>query len=343
MKTIGVLTSGGDAPGMNAAIRAVVRTGCESGMRVLGIRRGYSGLINGDMVEMDLRSVSDIIHRGGTMLYTARCPEFKTEEGIQKAVDVCHETGMEGIVVIGGDGSFRGARDLSLHGIPCVAMPGTIDNDVACCDYTVGYDTAMNTIMDMVDRIRDTTESHDRCSVVEVMGRHCGDIALKAAAGSGAEICLVPEVPWSIQEAADRLSRLIDMGNPRATVVVAEGAWDAMQPADWRRYLIENGAKGIHEDDPISTEKLALLLKYKCKCEARPTVLGYTQRGRTPSAYDSWFAFEAGNLAVNLLRNGIGNQVIGIKDGRVYYLPIIEALKQKREFNLSLYNMINSL
>ena len=184
---------------------------------------------------------------------------------------------------------------------------------------------------------------HKACSVVEVMGRHCGDIALKAAAGSGAEICLVPEVPWSIQEAADRLSRLIDMGNPRATVVVAEGAWDSMQPADWRRYLIENGAKGIHEDDPISTEKLALLLKYKCKCEARPTVLGYTQRGRTPSAYDSWFAFEAGNLAVNLLRNGIGNQVIGIKDGRVYYLPIIEALKQKREFNLSLYNMINSL
>ena len=144
-----------------------------------------------------------------------------------------------------------------------------------------------------------------------------GDIALKAAAGSGAEICLVPEVSWSIQEAADRLSRLIDMGNPRATVVVAEGAWDSMQPADWRRYLIESGVKGIHEDDPINTEKLALLLKHKCKCEARPTVLGYTQRGRTPSAYDSWFAFEAGNLAVNLLRNGIGNQVIGIKDGRV--------------------------
>lgn len=198
MKTIGVLTSGGDAPGMNAAIRAVVRTGCESGMRVLGIRRGYSGLINGDMVEMDLRSVSDIIHRGGTMLYTARCPEFKTEEGIQKAVDVCHETGMEGIVVIGGDGSFRGARDLSLHGIPCVAMPGTIDNDVACCDYTVGYDTAMNTIMDMVDRIRDTTESHDRCSVVEVMGRRAGYLALNAGIAVGATSILIPEVPYDL-------------------------------------------------------------------------------------------------------------------------------------------------
>ena len=203
--------------------------------------------------------------------------------------------------------------------------------------------TAVNSCIDDIRSIRATSRSHDRPGVVEVMGRHCGDIALKAAAGSGAEICLVPEVSWSIQEAADRLSRLIDMGNPRATVVVAEGAWDSMQPADWRRYLIESGVKGIHEDDPINTEKLALLLKHKCKCEARPTVLGYTQRGRTPSAYDSWFAFEAGNLAVNLLRNGIGNQVIGIKDGRVYYLPIAEALKQKREFNLSLYNMINSL
>ena len=251
--------------------------------------------------------------------------------------------GIEGVVVIGGDGSYHGAMGLCELGIPCVGIPGTIDNDLAYTEMTLGYDTAVNSCIDDIRAIRATSRSHDRPGVVEVMGRHCGDIALKAAAGSGAEICLVPEVPWSIQEAADRLSRLIDMGNPRATVVVAEGAWDAMQPADWRRYLIENGAKGIHEDDPISTEKLALLLKYKCKCEARPTVLGYTQRGRTPSAYDSWFAFEAGNLAVNLLRNGIGNQVIGIKDGRVYYLPIIEALKQKREFNLSLYNMINSL
>ena len=252
-------------------------------------------------------------------------------------------------MAIGGDGTFRGAlalsRQLAEQGetLQVVGVPATIDNDIGCSNYTIGFDTACNTAIECVDKLRDTMQSHERCSVVEVMGRHCGDIALKAAAGSGAEICLVPEVPWSIQEAADRLSRLIDMGNPRATVVVAEGAWDSMQPADWRRYLIESGVKGIHEDDPINTEKLALLLKHKCKCEARPTVLGYTQRGRTPSAYDSWFAFEAGNLAVNLLRNGVGNQVIGIKDGRVYYLPIAEALKQKREFNLSLYNMINSL
>ena len=151
MKTIAVLTSGGDAPGMNAAIRAVVRTGCENGMRVLGVRRGYNGLMNGDMYEMNLRTVSDIIHRGGTMLYSARSPEFKTEEGMQKALDVCKANGIEGVVVIGGDGSFRGARDLSLRGIPTIGVPGTIDNDIACCDYTIGYDTAMNTVMDMVD------------------------------------------------------------------------------------------------------------------------------------------------------------------------------------------------
>jgi len=171
VKTIGVLTSGGDSPGMNAAIRAVVRTGIAKGMRVIGIRRGYNGLINGDMIEMNLRSVSDIIHRGGTVLYTARSPEFKTEEGLQKAVSVCKEMGIEGIAVIGGDGSFRGASDLSERGIPCVGIPGTIDNDISSSESTIGFDTAINTVMQMVDKLRDTTESHDRCSVVEVMGR----------------------------------------------------------------------------------------------------------------------------------------------------------------------------
>ena len=343
IKTIGVLTSGGDAPGMNAAIRAVVRTSLHMGIECVGIRRGYHGLINGDFTKLTFESVSDLSRRGGTMLYSARSEEFKTPAGQERAVATCKMLGLDALVGIGGDGTFSGLLCLAKRGLSVVGIPGTIDNDIACSSYTIGYDTACNTALESIDKLRDTMQSHERCSVVEVMGRHCGDIALKAAAGSGAEICLVPEVPWSIQEAADRLSRLIDMGNPRATVVVAEGAWDSMQPADWRRYLIESGVKGIHEDDPINTEKLALLLKHKCKCEARPTVLGYTQRGRTPSAYDSWFAFEAGNLAVNLLRNGIGNQVIGIKDGRVYYLPIAEALKQKREFNLSLYNMINSL
>ena len=343
IKCIGILTSGGDAPGMNAAIRAVTRTAIYNGFTVKGILRGYRGLVTNEIVDFHSSSVSNIIQLGGTILKTARCEEFKSVEGRQQAYENLKAAGIDALVVIGGDGSYHGAMGLCELGIPCVGIPGTIDNDLAYTEMTLGYDTAVNSCIDDIRAIRATSRSHDRPGVVEVMGRHCGDIALKAAAGSGAEICLVPEVSWSIQEAADRLSRLIDMGNPRATVVVAEGAWDSMQPADWRRYLIESGVKGIHEDDPINTEKLALLLKHKCKCEARPTVLGYTQRGRTPSAYDSWFAFEAGNLAVNLLRNGIGNQVIGIKDGRVYYLPIAEALKQKREFNLSLYNMINSL
>ena len=208
MKTIGVLTSGGDAPGMNAAIRAVVRSGCENGFRVMGIRRGWNGLMHGDMYEMNLRSVSNIINRGGTILYSARSPEFKTEEGMKKAIEICKEHNMEGVVVIGGDGSFRGARDLSLRGIPCVGIPGTIDNDIACCDYTIGYDTAMNTAMEMVDRLRDTTESHDRCSVVEVMGRRAGYIALNAGIACGATTILIPEVDFDFErDVIDRMKK----------------------------------------------------------------------------------------------------------------------------------------
>ena len=224
MKTIAVLTSGGDAPGMNAAIRAVVRTGCENGMRVLGVRRGYNGLMNGDMYEMNLRTVSDIIHRGGTMLYSARSPEFKTEEGMQKALDVCKANGIEGVVVIGGDGSFRGARDLSLRGIPTIGVPGTIDNDIACCDYTIGYDTAMNTVMDMVDRIRDTTESHDRCSVVEVMGRRAGYIALNSGIAIGATSILIPEVDFDIEkDVIERMKRTQKTDKKHFIIIVAEG------------------------------------------------------------------------------------------------------------------------
>ena len=200
MKTIAVLTSGGDAPGMNAAVRAVVRTACENGIKVFGVIRGYNGLINGDFIEMDLRSVSDIIHRGGTKLYSARSTEFATEEGMRKAIRTCKEHGIEGVVVIGGDGSFRGARDLSERGIPCVGIPGTIDNDIACCDMTIGYDTCLNTIMECVDRVRDTTESHDRCTVVEVMGRRAGYLALNAGIAVGATAILIPEIEFDIQK-----------------------------------------------------------------------------------------------------------------------------------------------
>jgi len=327
---------------------AVAKAARYHGMSLIGIKRGYNGTlckshhIEDDMLELDLDTILDIADQPGTYLRTARCLEFHRPEMRVHAVNNIREMGIEGIVVIGGDGSYHGAMELCALGVPCVGIPGTIDNDLAYTEMTLGYDTAVNSCVDDIRSIRATSRSHDRPAVVEVMGRHCGDIALKAAAGSGAEICIVPEVNWSIQEVANRLSRLIDMGNPRATVVIAEGAWDAMHPMDWHRFLRENGCH-VHDDDVMNTHFLSLMLKYKCKCEARPTVLGYTQRGRTPSAYDSWFAFEAGNLAVNLLENGIGNQVIGLKDGRVYYLPIGMALQQKREFNLQLYNLINTI
>ena len=349
MRRIGVLTSGGDAPGMNAAVMAVAKAARFYGMSLIGIKRGYNGTlcrsnnIADDMVELDLDTILDIADQPGPSLSTARCLDFLKPEMRMHAANNIREMGIEGIVVIGGDGSYHGAQELCALGIPCVGIPGTIDNDLAYTENTLGFDTAVNSCMEDVRSIRATSRSHDRPGVVEVMGRHCGDIALRTCASTGAEICIVPEVPWSIQEVADRLCRLIDNGNPRATVVVAEGAWDAMHPFDWQHFLTERGVKHVYPDTPISSEYLALILKHKCRAEARATVLGYTQRGRHPSAYDSWFAFESGTLAVNLLRNGIGNQVIGIKDGRVFYMPIDMALQQKREFDLSLYNLVNEL
>ena len=349
MRRIGVLTSGGDAPGMNAAVMAVAKAARFYDMSLIGIKRGYNGTlcrssnIADDMVELDLDTILDIADLPGTYLRTARCLDFLKPEMRMHAANNIREMGIEGIVVIGGDGSYHGAQELCALGIPCVGIPGTIDNDLAYTENTLGFDTAVNSCMEDVRSIRATSRSHDRPGVVEVMGRHCGDIALRTCASTGAEICIVPEVHWSIQEVADRLSRLIDSGNPRATVVVAEGAWDSMHPFDWQHFLTERGVQHVYPDTPISSEYLALILKHKCRAEARATVLGYTQRGRHPSAYDSWFAFEAGTLAVNLLRNGIGNQVIGIKDGRVFYMPISMALQQKREFDLALYNLVNEL
>ena len=199
IKTIGVLTSGGDAPGMNAAVRAIVRAGISKGYRMMGIQRGYNGLINGECYEMNVRSVSEIIHRGGTILYTARCLEFKTQEGQAKGLARCKELGIDALVVIGGDGSFMGARALANQGIPCIGLPGTIDNDIACSEYTIGYDTAMNTAVEAIDKLRDTTQSHDRCSVVEVMGHHAGYIALNVGIATGALAVLLPEIPFDFR------------------------------------------------------------------------------------------------------------------------------------------------
>lgn len=316
MKTIAVLTSGGDAPGMNAAIRAVVRTGCENGMRVLGIRRGYNGLMNGDMFEMNLRTVSDIIHRGGTMLFSARSPEFKTEEGMQKALDVCKENSIDGIVIIGGDGSFRGARDLSLKGVPCIGIPGTIDNDIACCDYTIGYDTAMNTVMDMVDRIRDTTESHDRCSVVEVMGRRAGYIALNSGIAIGATSILIPEIDFDIEkDVIERMKRTQQTGKTHFIIIVAEGVSEKIGG-------VVNLAKHIEDTTGV---------------ESRATILGHVQRGGSPSLRDRLVASQMGNYAVHLLMNGVGNRVVAMQKEQVLDYDIYEALGMKKSIDLDLY------
>ncbi len=322
MKTIAVLTSGGDAPGMNAAIRAVVRTGVENGAKVLGIRRGYAGLIKGDMYEMNLRSVSDIIHRGGTMLYSARCKEFTTEEGMQKAIDVCKDAGIEGIVVIGGDGSFRGARDLSLRGVNCVGVPGTIDNDISCCDYTIGYDTCLNTIMDMVDRIRDTTESHDRCFIVEVMGRRAGYLALNAGIAVGATSILIPEMEFSIErDIIERMRRTQKTGKEHFVIVVAEGVNDKLE------------AQGIN-----GVSALAKYVEHKLGVESRATVLGHVQRGGSPSCKDRVVASQMGSYAAHLLLNGIGNRVVAMQKEQILDYDIFEALNMTKSIDLSLYD-----
>lgn len=348
MRRIGVLTSGGDSPGMNATVMAVARSASFYGISLIGIKRGYNGIlcrsahIDDDMIEMDLDTVLDIADLPGTYLRTARCVEFKQPEVQARGAANIRAMGIEGVVVIGGDGSYQGAMRLCENGIPCIGIPGTIDNDLAYTEMTLGYDTAVNSCVSDIRAIRATSRSHDRPAVVEVMGRHCGDIALKAAASTGAEIVVVPEVPWSIDAVADRLKQLIARGNTRATVVVAEGAWDAMKPFDHIAYLRSNG-KEAYDGEPISSHRLASILKFKTGAEVRATVLGYTQRGHQPTAYDSAFAFEAGNLAVNLLSNGIGNQVVGVKDGQVYHMPIAEALQCKREFNRGLFNLVNSL
>ena len=314
MKKIAVLTSGGDAPGKNAAVRSVVRSALHEGMEVYGVIRGYNGLIHDDLIKMDLRSVSDIIHRGGTVLYTARSPEFCTEEGMQKAVDTCHRHGIEGVVVIGGDGSFRGARDLTAHGISCIGLPGTIDNDISCCEETIGYDTAINTVVEMVDKLRDTSQSHDRCSVVEVMGRRAGWLALSAGIAAGATSILVPEIEYDFErDIVDRMKKTASTGKHHFIIIVAEGVGHVSELAE----RIE-AATGV---------------------EARATVLGHVQRGGSPSGRDRVLASRMGNYAVHLLQQGKENRVVAIQNNHVCDFDITEALAMKKPFDMDLYRM----
>ncbi len=314
MKKIAVLTSGGDAPGMNAAVRAVVRTAINQDMEIYGVIRGYNGLIKDELVPLTLRSVSGIIQRGGTVLYTARSPEFCTEEGMQKAVETCHRNGIEGVVVCGGDGSFRGARDLSNRGIPCVGIPCTIDNDIACSEYTIGYDTAANTVVDMVDKLRDTSQSHDRCSVVEVMGRHAGWLALTAGIAVGATAILVPEVPFDFQrDIVERMRNTSNTGKHHFIVVVAEGIGRVNELAE----RIEE-ATGV---------------------ESRATVLGHVQRGGNPTARDRVMASQLGNYAVNLLAEGMSNRVVAMQGNKLVNYDINDALAMKKPFNMEKFRV----
>lgn len=314
IKKIAVLTSGGDAPGMNATIRSVVRTAITEGMEVVGVVRGYNGLIHGDLRPMHVRSVSGIINLGGTLLYTARSPEFATEEGMQKAIKTCHDNNIDGVVVIGGDGSFRGARDLSERGIPCVGIPGTIDNDISSSDYTIGFDTALNTAVEMVDRLRDTAQSHDRCSVVEVMGRRAGYLALRTAIAVGATHVLVPEIGYDIDEVCQQINEGHAIGKQHFIIIVAEGIGG-----------VEQIAKDIQERTGI---------------ESRATILGHVQRGGRPSARDRVNATRMGYHAVKLLSAGIGNRVVVMKNSKVIDYDIQEALAMTKPFENDLYDMV---
>ncbi len=318
MKRIGLLTSGGDAPGMNAAIRAVVRTALYFGMEVYGVERGYAGLIDDELVPMNMRSVSDIVHRGGTMLRTARCLELMEKEGQERAVATLRKRGIEGLVVIGGDGSFRGAKCLTEnYGIPTIGIPGTIDNDLEYTDYTLGFDTAVNTCIEIINKLRDTMNSHERISVVEVMGRHCGDIALYTGITSGAEIIIVPEVPYNMDDVVMRINRSRASGKHSNIIVVAEGV--------------------------MSADAFAKQLQNVTEYSVRSTCIGHIQRGGSPTMADRMLAAQFGNKAVRLLKDGIGNRVVGIRQNKIIDMDIIEAVSMKKTFNYELYETLQMI
>ena len=319
IKTIGVLTSGGDAPGMNAAVRAIVRAGISKGYRMMGIQRGYNGLINGECYEMNVRSVSEIIHRGGTILYTARCLEFKTKEGQAKGLARCKELGIDALVVIGGDGSFMGARALANQGIPCVGIPGTIDNDIACSEYTIGYDTAMNTAVEAIDKLRDTTQSHDRCSVVEVMGRHAGYIALNVGIATGAIATLIPERPYDLErDILDRMSFTQKTGKKHFIIVKAEGV-------------------------PGTAQDLANEIQARTGIDSRATVLGHVQRGGAPTLRDRVTASQMGYQAVYLLERGIFNRVVAVSADQIVDYDINVALAMHKTIDTKMIDVANTI
>ena len=316
MKNIAVLTSGGDSPGMNACIRAVVRYGISQGLNVYGVKRGYSGLIENDMELMTTRSVGNIIQTGGTILKTARCNEFKTEEGLSKALKNLREREIEGLVVIGGDGSFRGAEKLIQNGILCACVPGTIDNNLFYTDYTLGFDTATNTIVNMINNVRDTSMSHDRVSIIETMGAGCGDLALNAGLASGADVIIVTEVNFSVEEICKKLINARNHHKEFSIIVLSE-------------HIIE-------------ASELARQITEHCGLECRWLILGHVQRGGSPTAFDRNLGTNFGARAVEeLLKNNCG--VVGYRDGKYIYVTIEEALNGTRKFNEDEYRLAQKL
>lgn len=311
MRKLGILTSGGDTPGMNAAIHAIVRTAKANGLQAIGVMKGYAGLIEGRLAEIRSKEVEGIVNKGGTILKTARCEAMKTEEGQQKALKVLKAFGIEGLVVIGGDGSFKGAHILSHMGMPTIGLPGTIDNDLAYTDYTIGFDTATNCVIEEIAKIRDTMESHERVGVIEVMGNMCGDIALAAGVGGEAEYIICPEMPFDVDHICDSLQSRNIKGDTTSIVVISEGA-----------------GKG---------EAVANYIRAKTGLDVKAIVLGYVQRGGNPSSFDRLLATRMGVRAVELLMDGKGGRVVGIKNNKIVDYDIDEALSMKMKFDKKLY------
>ncbi|WP_300408975.1 6-phosphofructokinase [Lagierella sp.] len=317
MKTIAVLTSGGDAPGMNAAIRAVTRTSIFNGLRIMGIRFGFDGLINGNIYEMNVSSVADIIQRGGTILGSARSEEFQTERGQNQAVQILKDFGIDGLVILGGDGSFKGAQALSEKGIKTIGIPCTIDNDMGYTDSTVGFYTAVNTVTEAISKLRDTSSSHGRANIVEVMGRHCGDIALYSGVASGAESIIIPEKPLDLESIMNKIKRGRKRGKLHHIIVIAEGVG--------RPYVLKNKIK---EETNVDT---------------KVTILGHVQRGGSPSPHDRLLATEMGNKAVKLLIDGQSGLAMTIKGGKIDSIPIKEAVEIPHVLNEELYEMAEEI
>ena len=317
-RKVGILTSGGDAPGMNAAIRAVTRAALKRGMEVYGIMDGYKGLVKGKIVPFDRGSVSDIMIRGGTILGSARLPEFKEESVREQAVEQLKEFGIDSLVVIGGDGTYRGALELTKMGIDCIGIPGTIDNDIVGTDFTIGFDTALNTVIEAVDKLRDTSSSHHRCSVVEVMGNHCGDLALYAAISCGAEVCITPETGFDEEEVIARLQHLEKIKKKRHSIVILS-------------------------EKLTNAHKLAEKITENTGFSGRATVLGHIQRGGSPSASDRILATKMGDYAVQLIEEGKGGHCVGIIDNEIVGVPIDKALHEERKSKKRMYDMFDRL